>query len=191
MKLSDYARQVGVTYRTAWNWYHAGKLHGYQTPTGTIIVQEEPEQVPLREKRVAIYTRVSAAENRPNLDSQAERLLAYCAAKGYAVSQVVKEVGSGINDKRPKLLKLLSDLDVDVIVVEHKDRLTRFGFSYIETLLEGQARRVEVINLAQDEKEDLLTDLTTIIYSFCARLYGLRRAKRKTEKITAALRADD
>jgi putative resolvase len=191
MKLSEYARQVGVSYRTAWNWYRSGKLRGYQMPTGTIIVQAGSEQVPTGEKRVAIYTRVSAAENRPNLDAQAERLLAYCAAKGYVVSQVVKEVGSGINDKRPKLLKLLTEPDVDVIVVEHKDRLTRFGFTYIDTLLEGQGRRVEVINLAEDQKEDLLADLTAIIYSFCARLYGLRRAKRKTEKITAELRSDD
>jgi putative resolvase len=191
MKLSEYARRVGVTYRTAWNWYRAGKLRGYQTPTGTIIVQNEAEQVATREKLVAIYTRVSAAENRPNLDAQAGRLLAYCAAKGYVVSQVVKEVGSGVNEKRPKLLKLLSNPEIGVIVVEHKDRLTRFGFTYIETLLEGQGRRVEIINLAEDEKEDLLADLTAIIYSFCARLYGLRRAKRKTEKITAELHSDD
>jgi predicted site-specific integrase-resolvase len=191
MKLSEYARQVGVTYRTAWNGYHAGKLRGYQTPTGTIILQEEAEQVPLREKRVAIDTRVSAAENRPNLDSQAERLLAYCAATGYVVSQVVKEVGSAMNDQRPKLLKLLSEPAVEGIVVEHTDRLTRFGFSYIETLLAGQGRRVEVINLAPDETEDLLADLTAMIYSSLARLYGRRRAKRQTEKITAELRADD
>jgi putative resolvase len=160
-------------------------------PTGTIIVQAESEQVVTTEKRVAIYARVGAAENRPNLDAQAERLLAYCAAKGYLVSQVVKEVGSGINDQRPKLLKLLTDGDNAVIVVEHKDRLTRFGFTYIETLLAGQGRRVEVINLAEDEPEDLLADLTAIVYSFCARLYGRRRAKRKTEKITAELRTDD
>jgi predicted site-specific integrase-resolvase len=92
---------------------------------------------------VAIYARVSAAENRPNLDSQAERLVAYCAARGYQVSQVVKEIGSGVNDSRPKLLKLLSDPRVGVMVVEHKDRLTRFGFRYIEALLAVNGRRVD------------------------------------------------
>jgi predicted site-specific integrase-resolvase len=191
MKLSDYAQKVGVSYRTAWNWYRAGHLRGYQTATGTIIVQDEAKQIAAQKTGIAIYTRVSASENRSNLDAQAERLLAYCAAKGYQVSQVVKEVGSGINDKRPKLLKLLTNPEITVIVVEHKDRLTRFGFTYIEILLEQQGRCVEVINLAEDEKEDLLADLTAIIYSFCARLYGLRWAKRKTEKITAELRADE
>ena len=146
--------------------------------------------MPERAQKVAIYTRVSAAENRPNLDTQTERLLAYCSAKGYQTHKIVKEVGSGINDNRRKLLKLLADPTMTVIVVEHKDRLTRFGFRYIETLLEQQGRRVEVVNLADDGKEDLLEDLVSIIYSFCARLYGLRRAKRKTERIVKQLGAN-
>jgi predicted site-specific integrase-resolvase len=189
MKLSDYARKSGVSYRTAWNWYKSGQLKGYQMPSGTIIVTEEAE--PTQAHAVAIYARVSATENRPNLDSQAERLVAYCTAKGYQVKKVVKEVGSGVNDHRPKLLALLEDETVSRIVVEHKDRLTRFGFQYIETLLAKQNRWVEVVNLAENGKEDLLEDLSSIIYSFCARLYGQRRAKRKTEQITVALQTED
>jgi putative resolvase len=88
------------------------------------------------------------------------------------------------------LLELLADPAMTVIVVEHKDRLTRFGFRYIETLLDQQGRRVEVVNLADDGKEDLLEDRVSIIYAFCARLYGLRRAKRKTERIVKQLGAD-
>jgi len=79
---------------------------------------------------------------------------------------------------------LLCDETINVIVVEHKDRLTRFGFNYIEKLLSLQKRRIEIVNLSSDGKEDLLQDLVSIIYSFCARLYGQRRAKRKTEQIT-------
>ena len=142
-----------------------------------------------REEMWAVYTRVSANENRPNLDSQADRLVAYCTAKGKRVHKVVKEIGSGVNDARPKLLKLLADTSVTVIVVEHKDRLTRFGFKYIETLLATQNRRIEVVNLADNAIEDILADLTSIVYSFCARLYGQRRAKRKTEKIVTELQA--
>lgn len=188
MKLSDYARKVGVHYRTAWRWFKAGKIKGYQMDTGTIIITED-DQEPFPQK-VAIYTRVSAAENRPNLETQAERLLAYCSAKGYQVHKIVKEVGSGINDNRQKLLKLLADPTLTVIVVEHKDRLTRFGFRYIETLLEQQGRRVEIVNLADEGREDLMEDLVSIIYSFCARLYGLRRAKRKTERVVKELQAN-
>ena len=160
MKLSAYARKVGVHYRTAWRWFKAGKISGYQMDTGTIIITED--DMPERAQKVAIYTRVSAAENRPNLDAQAERLSSYCAAKGYQIHKIVKEVGSGINDNRHKLLKLLADPTMTVIVVEHKDRLTRFGFRYIETLLEQEGRRVEVVNLADDGKEDLLEDVVSI-----------------------------
>lgn len=104
---------------------------------------------------------------------------------------MVKEVGSGVNDNRRKLLKLLANPTIMVIVVEHKDRLTRFGFRYIETLLEHQGRRVEVVNLANNGREDLVDDLVAIIYSFCARLYGQRRAKRKTEQIVKELEANN
>jgi len=189
MKLSQYAQKLGINYKTAWKWFKAGKIKGYQMDTGTIIVTEM-EESPLPPK-VVVYVRVSSNENRPNLDTQADRLVSYCAAKGWQVSQIVKEIGSGINDNRQKLLKLLGDKTVTIIVVEHKDRLTRFGFNYIETLLVLQGRKIEVVNLADNGKEDLLSDLVSIIYSFCARLYGLRRAKGQTEKITATLKKEN
>ncbi len=103
---------------------------------------------------------------------------------------MVKEIGSGVNDARPKLLHLLEDVSTTVIVVEHKDRLSRFGVRSIETLLRVQGRRLEIVNESENDKEDLLADLTAILYSFCARLYGLRRAKRKTEKIVQELEAE-
>ena len=78
-----------------------------------------------------------------------------------------------------------------MIVVEHKDRLTRFGFTYIETLLEGQGRKIEIVNQADNGRDDLMQDLVSIIYSFSARMYGSRRAKRKTEKIVQELEAQD
>jgi putative resolvase len=192
VKLNEYARKIGVSYRTAWRWFKSGKISGKQMETGTVIITEPLPQTPtqLINGKTAIYTRVSAAENRSNLHAQADRLVAYCTAKGYQVHKVVKEVGSGVNDNRPQLLKLLSDPSITLIVVEHKDRLTRFGFNYIEQLFQLQGRRVEVVNLADNGKEDLIEDLVAIIYSFCARLYGQRRSKRKTERIIAELKND-
>jgi predicted site-specific integrase-resolvase len=134
-----------------------------------------------------VYARVSSSENTSNLDSQAERLVAYCTLRGYQVSRVVKEIGSGVNDNRPKFLALLADPSIGRIVIEHKDRGTRFGFRYIETLLKTYGREIEVVNQAENNTEDLLADLTRIVYSFCARLYGQRRAKRKTEQIVQEL----
>jgi predicted site-specific integrase-resolvase len=185
MKLSTYAKKVGISYNTAYRWYKSGQIKGYQADTGTIIVAEK--ETASKPVKVAVYARVSSSENKSNLDSQADRLTAYCAAKGYQVARVIKEIGSGVNDSRPKLIELLQDESVTLVIVEHKDRLTRFGFNYIETLLEKQGRKVEVINLADNGKEDLMQDLVSIIYSFSARMYGQRRAKRKTEKIVKEL----
>jgi len=186
MKLSDFAEEKGVTYKTAWNWYKKGYIKGTQLPNGTILVEVETTHLPVEEK-VVVYARVSSAEMKGNLETQAERLVSYCAAKGYQIAQVVKEVGSGVNDSRPKFQKLLADTSITRIIVEHKDRATRFGFAYLETLLHGQDRSIEVVNLAENGKEDLMTDLVSIIYSFSARLYGQRRAKRKTEVIIKEL----
>jgi putative resolvase len=191
MKLSDYAKQQGVRYETAWRWFRDGKIKGRRVGAHTILIDEASGAPTRTDQTTAIYTRVSSAENKSNLDSQAERLVAYCTVCGYRVSKVVKEIGSGINDNRPKFLALLADPSISRIVIEHKDRGTRFGFRYIETLLKTSGREIEVVNQAENGTEDLLADLTSIIYSFCARLYGQRRAKRKTEKIVQELEAQD
>ena len=112
----------------------------------------------------------------------------YCIANGWIVDKVVKEVGSGVNDKRKKLDSLLrSDENIARIVVEHKDRLTRFGFNYIEIIAEAKGFDIVVVNPAENDRDDLLEDLTSIITSFCARIYGQRRGKRKTEALTREL----
>jgi putative resolvase len=189
MKLSQYAKQQGISYSTALRWWKAGQIKGYQAPSGTIIVQaDEPHE---RTQKVAIYARVSTASHKANLERQAERLMQYCSARGYQVSQVVKEIASGVNDSRPKLLSLLKDTSITHIVVEHRDCLTRFGFHYLETLLQAQGRTIEVVNVAENDKEDLIADLVAIVYSFTARLYGQRRAKRKAERIVAELEVED
>jgi predicted site-specific integrase-resolvase len=187
MKLSTYAKQLGISYQTAWRLFKDGKLNAYKLPTGTVIVREEESQG--SEQSVAIYCRVSSSENKGNLESQKKRLLDYCAAKGYKVSRVITEVGSGINDTRKQWLSLLQDRMVRIIVVEHKDRFTRFGFTGYKTLLNTDGRDIEVVNEAENGKEDLLQDLVSIITSFCARLYGQRRCKMKTEKIIQELTA--
>lgn len=115
----------------------------------------------------------------------------YCEACGYQVTQVVKEIASGVNDSRPKLVGLLKDTSITLIIVEHCDRLTRFGFHYLGTLLEVQGRTLEVVNGVENDKEDLMADLVALVSSFTARPYGQRRAKRKMERIVAELEAKE
>lgn len=130
-------------------------------------------------------------KTKSNLDSQANRLIAYCNAKGYKVDKVVKEIGSGLNDERRKLESLLLDDSIDIIVVEHKDRLCRFGLNYIIKLLESKQRKVEIVNNVEGERDDLMQDFVSIITSFCARLYGQRRTKRNTEKLIQQLNSEE
>ena len=136
-----------------------------------------------KEPIVAVYARVSSSEKKSNLQTQKDRLISYANAKGYKVDKVVTEIGSGLNDKRPKLEKLLTDKSIDIIIVEHKDRLARFGLNYIEKLLALDGRKIEIINPQENDRDDLMQDFVSIITSFCARLYGQRRSKRQTEKL--------
>ena len=188
-RISTYAKLQGRTYRTIWDWIAKGLVKTEKDATGhTWIVEDDAN--PKKELDVVVYARVSSSENKGNLDTQAERLISYCNAKGYKVKKVVKEIGSGLNDNRPKLEKILLDKGIDIIVVEHKDRLARFGLNYIQKLLELDGRKIEIVNNIEGEKEDLIQDFISIITSFCARIYGNRRSKRATEKLIKSLEND-
>lgn len=186
-KISQYARKNNVTIRTIWNWINLEKVKTERTKTGGWLIVEDDV---IKNEKVAIYARVSSSENKTNLETQKNRLLDYCSAKGYKVEIVVTEIGSGLNDTRPKLEKLLNDKTITKIVVEHKDRLARFGLNYIENLLKLDNRVIEYINPVNDEREDLIQDFVSIITSFTARLYGQRRSKRNTEKLIKELNND-
>lgn len=184
-KLSQYAKKYGVSIRTVWNWMYSGRLKTERTETNRIlIVEDEDKKI---NDAVAIYARVSSSENKDNLERQKQRLLDYCSARGYKVIRVVTEVGSGLNDNRKKLESLLMDESVKKIVVEHSDRFSRFGMNYIVKLMKLQGREIEVINEQSNDRDDLMQDFVSIITSFCARLYGQRRNRRRTEKIIEEL----
>lgn len=182
-KISQYAKMEKVTYRTIWNRIKRGLLKAEVTSNGHILVVIDEN----KEQRVAIYCRVSSSENKSNLERQKERLLSYCAAKGYRVEKVVCEIGSGLNDNRRKLESLLLDKSITRIVVEHSDRFSRFGMNYIKKILELDGRTIEVINTCNNDRDDLMQDFVSIITSFTARLYGQRRSKRQTEKLIKEL----
>lgn len=187
LKLSEYAKKNSLTYQSAWNHFKQGKIpNARQLPSGTVVIDEIPNKS--INDYVVVYARVSSSENKPNLDTQCQRLCDYCNAKGWVVNEIVKECASGLNDERPKLSKIFKERKATKLVVEHKDRLTRFGFNYIKLLY--PECEIIVINPCED-KEDLFEDFVSLVTSFCARIYGKRRTKRKTEDIIKALEGRD
>ena len=191
IKLSTFAKLNNVTQSTVWNWLSKGIVNFERTLTNRIVILVDEDNPTMKKRRVAIYARVSSSENKSNLERQKDRLISYANAKGYQIEKVVSEVGSGLNDNRPKLEKLLTDKTIDIIIVEHKDRLARFGVNYIEKLLALDDRKIEIVNPQMNERDDLMQDFVSIITSFCARLYGKRRTKRQTEKIIEELTNND
>ena len=140
---------------TAYRWFKANKLpvQAYQSQTGTIIIQSSDKLVKEnKNKTVFIYGRVSSYAKKDDLIRQVQRCGDFAAARGLSVTKVIKEVASGMNDKRPLLMGLFKQKP-DVIIIEHKDRLTRFGFNYIETLLAQLGTEIIVINRDQEEKD--------------------------------------
>ena len=188
MKLREYAEKNSICYRTAYRMAKAGSIRTKQLPTGTIVVLEEDDLKEDKPEHNVVYSRVSSSTNKPNLITQAERVSQFCNAKGWVVHEIIQECGSGLNDKRPKLQKLLKEGKATRIIVEYKDRLTRFGFEYLKTLFKGE---IIIINEAVEDEQDLMQDFVSLVTSFCARLYGKGRTKRKTEELINSLTNKD
>lgn len=183
MKLSDWARQNGITYKTAWKWWKAGKLPvpARQMPTGTILV----EPVEREDAGVVLYARVSSAEQQADLDRQVTRLARFAAENGMRVAAVVAEVGSALDGDRKGLLGALRSPDYGAIVVEHRDRLVRFGSEYIEACLSATGRRLVVVDAA-GVTDDLPQDVMDVLTGMCAQLYGPRVARQRAERALQA-----
>lgn len=189
IKLSQASKILGLSYRHTQRLVYAGKIPCILSDTGRRYIQESWLLKQTGSEiadgcRCAIYSRESSSENKSALHSQTEGLRRYAQAKGWQITRVVEEFGSGVNDQRKKLTTLLRSRDYDVLLVEHKDRLTRFGFSWFETICPF---RIEVVNRAEDKTSDLMHDLVAILTSFSARLYGQRRGRKKTEAAIKAI----
>lgn len=178
VKLKKWVREQGVSYRAALNWFHAGTLPApaRQLDTGTILVEPPATE----SGRTVAYCRVSSADERDDLDRQAGRVAQECARQGFTLDSTVTEVGSGVSGNRPKLRKLLSDPTATTIVVEHRDRLARFGGQHLEAALAAQSRRIVVFDESEGE-DDLVRDVTEVLASMCARRYGRRSAAKRAK----------
>jgi putative resolvase len=184
MKLSVWAKKQGISYRTAWRWFKEGTLPVIveQTPTGTILVKEAESE----SNRIAIYARVSSSDQKDDLDRQISRLVLFANEKRWVIAETVVEIGSALNGHRPKLKKLLSNTNIKIIIVEHADRLMRFGIEYVECALAAQGRKLVIVDQSE-LKDDLVQDMIEVLTSFCARLYGRRSAKNRAKRAVKSI----
>jgi putative resolvase len=154
--------------------------------SGTIWVEVAPGD---SAGRVVLYARVSSPDQRADLDRQIARLTVWATANGYQVDEVVTEVGSGVIGNRPKLGRVLSDPSASVVVVEHRDRLARFGVEHLEAALGAHGRRIVVVD-AGETVDDLVRDMIEVLTAMCARLYGRRGARNRAMRAVTATKQE-
>jgi len=190
LKPREFCEIVGISYSTLKQWVREGRVKVLRTSTGRWrIPYSEVERIlglrsEARETRAIIYARVSSSDQKSDLERQIQYLTQYCSAKGYRIADILSDVASGLKTNRRGLLKLFNyvvNKQVDIVVVTYKDRLTRFGFEYLEYFLKQFGVKIEVVygEEPKDAYQELVEDLLAIITSFAGKLYGMRSHKKK------------
>jgi excisionase family DNA binding protein len=186
----EVCRRLGISYSTLSRWVREGRIRVVRTAGGKYRVPESEvrriaEGLPIsKEIRAIIYARVSSTDQKSDLEKQVQYLTQYCSSRGYRVVDVLNDVASGLKTDRRGLLKLFNyvvNRQVDVVVVTYRDRLTRFGFEYLEHFFNQYGVRVEVVfgEEFKDAYQELVEDLIEIVTSFAEKLYGMRSHKKK------------
>lgn len=194
LSIKEAAEYLNVSQDTLRKWDRANKLKPLKTIGGHRRYSADflDEFLGIKEKLIenttivcATYARVSSNEQKQkgDLDRQSQRLSEYCAKKGMLVTHIIKDVGSGLNDNRNgfvKLTDLIIKQKVNKLVIEHKDRLTRFQFNFIKKMFESYGCEVIVINgMDVSDTEELTADMMSLLASFSGKFYGKRSAERR------------
>jgi predicted site-specific integrase-resolvase len=189
VNLKEWAASQGVSYATARSWYRDGKLPVPARKVGGLVLIGDPAAPAAPAGQAVVYARVSSAGQKADLDRQVARVTEWATGRHLPVDRVVTEIGSALNGHGREFLALLRDPSVTVIAVEHRDRFARFGAEYVEAALAAQGRRLLVADPSEVD-DDLVRDVTEILTSLCARLYGRRAAANRAQRAIAALGQD-
>ncbi len=150
-----------------------------------VVSEEDKKRI---NNMVAIYGRVSSHDQKQkgDLDRQCQRLSEYCAKNKYAVEHIIKDVGSGLSDTRVglnRLFDLVIEKKISKVIIENKDRLTRFQFNVLVKFFESYNIVIECVEAEKaTDEQDLVNDIMMLMASFSGKLYGKRSAKRRKEK---------
>ncbi len=190
------AKALGVSASTLRRWEAAGKLVPARTEGGQRrydLAAMHPERYhgTPTPRRTAGYARVSSHDQRADLERQQQVLELYCAAQGWP-SEIIADLGSGMNYHKKGLKKLLGEIldgNIGRLVLVHQDRLLRLGAELVFAICQAKQVEVVIINQGEDRsfEEELASDVLEIITVFSARLYGSR--SRKNQKLIDGVKA--
>ncbi len=201
LSISQATKLLNISRASIDRWQVKGLIAPLYTPGGHRRFKRSDllDMLGLQEKaqeknRAVIYARVSTRKQAEagNLLRQEERVITYAVKSGYQVVRTVTEIASGLNERRKKLDKALQMFvagEADILVIEFKDRLARFGYKFIEMLIASHSGRIEIVedNPQISPNEELVSDLISIVTSFSARIYG-KRGGRVAKKVKEALK---
>ena len=198
--IGQFAKAIGKTTKTLRNWDKNGKLKPVRVEdTGYRYYSQEQlnhflglkleKQI---NKKIIGYCRVSSHKQKDDLERQIENVKTYMYAKGYQF-EIITDIGSGINYNKKglnQIIDMVTNSEVEKIVVLYKDRLIRFGYELIENLCNKFGTTIEIIdNTEKTEQQELVEDLVQIVTVFSCRLQGKRANKAK--KMIKELIEDD
>jgi predicted site-specific integrase-resolvase len=191
MNLAAWAERDGVVRVTSYRSFRSGVLPVPARTVGRLILVEDPAGHTGMPGRSAVYAWVCSADQKADLDRQVARVAAWATAQKVPVDGIVTEVGSALSGHRRRFLALLRDPCVGRIVVERRDRFCRFGSEYVQAALAAQGRGLIVVDTAEVD-DDLVRDMTEILTSMCAWLFGKRAAADRAQRaVAAAATAED
>ena len=191
MYLKEAAAYLGKAPFTLQSWDRAGKLKAHRTANNRrFYYQSELDQYlgrdhnePIDKRKIVAYARVSSNGQKDDLKDQVAFLRQFLNARGIIADEYISDIGSGLNYKRPKWLKLIKDIDanqIKEIYVTYEDRFIRFGFKFFQEFCAWHDCKIIVLNNEDTSPDkELVEDLISIIHVFSCRLYGLRRYKNK------------
>jgi putative resolvase len=186
LKLSEYAKEIGISYTTAWRHFKAGKIPypTHKLPSGTIIVDYDRRLKSCKTRIAAIYIRTNKETDKSENHSQ--YLLDYAIKKGYEVKYIIKEVAERLDDCN-ELWNLLNKSDYDIFIVEDRSQLFYFGITFLELFLRGSNKTLDIVNQIE-QKDSLILDLIITIMDFLTKSFNTDNFKQKIEKIIAIIR---
>lgn len=198
LSIGQAAAALGISVSTLRRWEFEGFLTpSFRTVGGhrrySLPVLEETFRIGRRDdvsvQRVAVaYARVSSHDQASDLETQAHKLQNFCA-ENFPAYEVIKDLGSGLNYKKPglrRLLRLIFLRRIHCLVLNHKDRLLRFGSEIIFEMCRHFGVQVIVLEdqVPQSFEQELVNDVIELMTVFSSRLYG-RRSHRNRKALAA------